>query len=339
MAPSPVDAFRNVAIDFTKGALVLFMVLYHWLNYFIGVSGRYYDYLRFLTPSFIFLSGFMISQIHLRRYNVPISRLSRRLTVRGVKLIGIFVFLNALIDALFSRSLHRYTGISANMYVLCDSLVVADPVAGVGYKGVSFSMLVPIAYLLILSAVLITLTTRHRMIYLSVMLALIMVRFALYVDGIRSSYVDLLMVGVLGVVAGFTGKNRVALITRWPGALGLLYLCYLTVVTLWRVSFLLQVFSVCLTTALLYSVGSALPNSASQRLIALLGKYSLLGYISQIAILQLLRRVAWFQLHGTAGLLTSFLLGLILMLLVVKITDVITRRSSTADSLYRLIFA
>jgi uncharacterized membrane protein len=34
---------RDTAIDFTKGALVLFMVLYHWLNYVFGPHGKYYD--------------------------------------------------------------------------------------------------------------------------------------------------------------------------------------------------------------------------------------------------------------------------------------------------------
>ena len=66
--PKPT-APRDTAIDFTKGALVLFMVLYHWLNYFLGPHGQYYDYLRFLTPSFIFITGFMISQIQLHRYD------------------------------------------------------------------------------------------------------------------------------------------------------------------------------------------------------------------------------------------------------------------------------
>jgi len=27
------------------------------LNYFVGPQGQYYNYLRFLTPSFIFISG------------------------------------------------------------------------------------------------------------------------------------------------------------------------------------------------------------------------------------------------------------------------------------------
>lgn len=51
------DVGRIPALDFTKGALVLTMVLYHWLNYFVGVTGYYYRYLHFLTPSFIFITG------------------------------------------------------------------------------------------------------------------------------------------------------------------------------------------------------------------------------------------------------------------------------------------
>src|SRR5439155_17798294 len=35
---------RVPALDFTKGALVLFMVLYHWLNYFVSPQGEMYRY-------------------------------------------------------------------------------------------------------------------------------------------------------------------------------------------------------------------------------------------------------------------------------------------------------
>ena len=101
--PKPTDFSRDTAIDFTKGALVLFMVLYHWLNYFVGPQGQYYDYLRFLTPSFIFITGFMISQIQLRRYENSGRSLSKRLFVRGLKLLLVFLVLNALVYAAFSR--------------------------------------------------------------------------------------------------------------------------------------------------------------------------------------------------------------------------------------------
>src|SRR5690349_11729639 len=58
---SEVPAGRNPALDFTKGVLVLLMVLYHWINYFVTREGDLYRYLRFITPSFIFITGFLIA--------------------------------------------------------------------------------------------------------------------------------------------------------------------------------------------------------------------------------------------------------------------------------------
>jgi hypothetical protein len=71
----------------------------------------------------------------------------------------------------------------------------------------------------------------------------------------------------------------------------------------------------------------------------LLGKYSLLGYISQIAILQALRRISLLSQHGVAGLLASLLLGVMLTMMVIEAADVARRKSKLADSLYRLVFA
>src|ERR1700735_4456034 len=85
---------RNPALDFTKGALVLVMVLYHWANYFLNLSWTFYKYLHFLTPSFIFIAGFMISNVYLSKYASTKSGLSKRLFTRGLKLLAIFLFLN-----------------------------------------------------------------------------------------------------------------------------------------------------------------------------------------------------------------------------------------------------
>src|SRR6184192_3526731 len=65
IAPLPRTPGRNSALDFTKGMLVLLMVLYHWLNYFVASEGDFYRYLRFVTPSFIFITGFLISNVYL----------------------------------------------------------------------------------------------------------------------------------------------------------------------------------------------------------------------------------------------------------------------------------
>src|SRR5580704_11951643 len=86
-------AGRISALDFTKGMLVLIMVLYHWINYFYPHDNRY---LRFLTPSFIFITGFLVSNIYLSKYGASDTRLSRRLAERALKILGVFVVLNVV---------------------------------------------------------------------------------------------------------------------------------------------------------------------------------------------------------------------------------------------------
>ena len=105
---------RISALDFTKGALVLIMVLYHWINHSIGPQWGYYQYLRSLTPSFIFITGFMISNVYLSKYDPADPRLAKRLFTRGLKLITIFVCLNMARTFIGRRwSLVPYRGISS----------------------------------------------------------------------------------------------------------------------------------------------------------------------------------------------------------------------------------
>ena len=334
---------RDVAMDFTKGALVLFMVLYHWLNYFIGSEGHYYNYLRFLTPSFIFISGFMISQIHLPRHETNGRSLAKRLIVRGIKLLAVFFALNLLIS-LISLSLPAgNTALGRSLHNLSWAFVVANPSAVGGQKGISFSMLVPISYLLILSALLAFISRSVRQLtyaFRYTLLLLVMIIILLISHNVDSSYLDLLMVGTLGIVIGFARKNQINSIISHPYVLIVLYCIYLSVISFVSVSLPLQVVSVILTTALLYIMGKGktVPSTVHKDIV-LLGKYSLLGYISQIAILQGLRRFHWLSQHGVGALLLSLFLGILLTWIVVRVTDIMIRKSRVANSLYRLVFA
>src|SRR5262245_56150706 len=99
VAPSPAPARKHAgidAIDFTKGMLVLIMVLYHWLNYFVSTGGEFYRYLRFLTPSFIFITGFVIANVYVVGYGIGDPRVPRRLIQRGFKLLVLFVAINLI---------------------------------------------------------------------------------------------------------------------------------------------------------------------------------------------------------------------------------------------------
>lgn len=338
--PKPTDLFRDTAIDFTKGALVLFMVLYHWLNYFFGPHGQYYDYLRFLTPSFIFITGFMISQIQLRRYENSGRILSRRLFVRGLKLLIVFLVLNALVYAALSRVQVSQSLWGKSLRSLSwAAFVVGTSRAADGQKNVVFNILVPIAYLLIVSAA-VVLTRRVRYAFyctLSLLLAaVIFIRFS----HLENMYLDLLMIGVLGVIVGFAGREQISYLVSHPYILITLYCLFLAAITIWGVPLPLEIASVILTTALLYSAGSRVaPAGTARRRVILLGKYSLLGYIGQIAILQGLRRISWLSQHGVVASLGALLLGVLLTVAVVEAVDIARQRFKIANDLYRLVFA
>lgn len=333
LEPKHAGLPRDAAMDFVKGALVLFMVLYHWLNYFLGPQGQYYDYLRFLTPSFIFITGFMISRIHLIRYENSGVRLARRLTVRGFKLLALVFLLNALVGLLRPAALPTF------LRNICWAFIVANPTSVAGQKSVVFSMLVPIAYLLILSAGIVVLSRREKYAFCYTLIGLIVAVVFSYTFGMVNSYLDLLMIGVLGVVIGFAKREQIAFVLSHPHILIVLYCCYLAVITIWGMNLPLQVASVILTCALLYIAGSTRTPGAAWRYNVLLGKYSLLGYISQIAILQVLRRISWLSQHGVGILLASLLLGTLLTLLSVGAADFARRKSTLADCLYRVVFA
>lgn len=281
----------------------------------------------------------MISRIHLSRYENGGWRLAKRLAVRGLKLLALVFFLNALMSFAPARFEVRLDALAAFLHNMFWAFIVANPTGSAEQKSVAFSMLVPIAYLLILSAGLVLFTKRERYAFCYTLLALIAAVMLSYAYGMVSSYLDLLMIGVLGVVIGFAKTKQMAFVLNHPYALIVLYCCYLAVITIWKVTLPLQVASVILTTALLYIAGNRSAPGPAWRCTVLLGKYSLLGYISQIAILQGLIRISWLSQHGVGVLLASLLLSVMLTVMVVEAADFARRNSTLADGLYRLVFA
>jgi peptidoglycan/LPS O-acetylase OafA/YrhL len=327
---------RDSGLDFTKGALVLFMVLYHWLNYFVSPQGQYYNYLRFLTPSFIFITGFMISQVHLQRYGASGSQLSKRLIVRGLKLLIVFFGLNVLVGVALEGLQFRYSLPSR----LFSAVISGNVAVSAGQKSAAFSILVPIAYLLILSAPLMTLTRRFKHIFHLALAFFVMAIILLHYSGINSVYLDLLMIGLLGVVFGFARRDQISAVVDHPYVLISLYCVFLVIITFRDVTLPLQTLSVVLTTPLLYIAGSSkLLSGAIPRCMILLGRYSLLGYIVQIAFLRVLKGIAWLSTHGVGVLIASLLLGVLATVVTVELVDSATRRSRTAKKLYELVFA
>jgi peptidoglycan/LPS O-acetylase OafA/YrhL len=331
---------RIPALDFTRGSLVLIMVLYHWINYFIGPQWKYYEYLRFLTPSFIFITGFMISNVYFSKYAAADPRLAKRLFTRGLKLMAIFLALN------LSRILAVQvlgTGVPAqnpldlgNLFII----FVSGNLPVTGGKLVSFSILVPISYLLMLSGILILPYRRYRYTFHGMCLVLLLSIVALDLSGAGSYNLEFIAIGMLGVLAGFTPIDAINRLVRHPYLLALAYLGYVILITIWNVPFPLLVIGVILSLMVLYLIGASGSESGTIRSeVILLGKYSLFGYISQIAILQMLS-IGFRQVNfGVTGLVVSFLAAFALTIGSVEVVDRARAKAAGVDRLYKTIFA
>jgi len=330
---------RIEALDFTKGALVLIMVLYHWIDYFCGP----YDnrYLRFLTPSFIFISGFIISNVYLRKYGISDRKLPNRLIQRGLKILGVFVVLNAIRFLLVAgRSQGPQTPTRSWLQSFVDIYVIGTAAGGGDLKAVAFIILVPIGYLLILSAFLLIVSRFYRYTFHVVCLSFLVCVLITNFERFEIPNLELLTIGLLGVLAGYLPIERVNAAVRHPYSLAAAYLLYLVAITFWNVIYPLQIIGVYLSLMILYLLGehSGEPGMA-RRTILLLGNYSLLGYIAQIAILQCLR--LGFSHFGpevaVRGL--SFVLAFALTILSVMVVDKARAQSATMDRLYKVVFA
>lgn len=316
------------------------MVLYHWINYFVGNQWGYYKYLRFLTPSFIFIAGFMISNVYLSKYAAADPRLAKRLFARGIKLMAIFLFLNLfrilIVPLLGSGVFAKNMLDRANLLIV----FVSGNLPITGEKLVSFSILVPISYLLMFSGALILAYRLYRYTFHLACALLLFSILILGLTGARSYNLEFVAIGMLGAVTGFISIDTINHVVRHPYMLAFAYICYVGAITIWDVPFLLLVVGVFLSLALIYLVGaSGNASGATRSEVILLGKYSLFGYISQIAILQILG-VAFRRVNlGVSALVISFLAAFALTIVSVEVLDRARARMAGVDRLYKAVFA
>jgi peptidoglycan/LPS O-acetylase OafA/YrhL len=147
-------------------------------------------------------------------------------------------------------------------------------------------------------------------------------------------------IGLLGVLTGFRPIRAINRVVTRSVMLALAYACYTAAITVWSIPFPLLVIGVVLTLMVIYRIGTAIGSrSLVSSEVILLGKYSLLGYIAQIAILQILSVIFRRGFPGVAWLLIPFVAAFILTIATVEMMDRARARVSGVDRLYRSIFA
>ena len=326
---------RDHALDATKGALVLLMVLYHWLNYFYSTEGFFYRYIRFITPSFIFLTGFLISHVSLARASGE-SKTSWRLLGRGARLFGLFCLLNVGIALVAPNS---YNGqirfLTMPLGELAWTLLTGTD-QGEGGKAAAFFILLPISYLLFAVSGLIAIAPRKN---LPVVLWSLVVSIVTMLSLVSwtSATLELLAVGLLGLALGYYPLQQLFQQRYFAAALALCFLLQNIALTLLGARFSLQVTGVVINCLVIYALFTRIPGS---EMLTMLGRYSLFAYIGQVLILQLLRRgfTVILRPDTAAWLLLSALGAYALTVLAVAMLDRTRRRSGAVNTAYQLLF-
>ena len=212
-------------------------------------------------------------------------------------------------------------------------------VAGVA-TAAAFYILVPISYLLLLSAGLLIISRFYKYIFHLVCMFSFLCIFILASNNFVSANLGLLTIGLLGVICGYVPIEQINNLVRYRYTLISAYLCYVIAITIWNQSYILQIVGVCLSLMVLYLAGATNGKIGRMRgLVILLGKYSLFGYIAQIAILQLLRRGLRHIDVGSGALGLSFFAALALTIISVKVVDRLRARAATVDRLYKAVFS
>lgn len=280
-ANGSAPAVRDPTLDLVKGALVVVMVVYHAMNIFSTAGPDAYAYVRFVSGSFILMSGYIVAKFHEARFKADWRGTSRRLVVRGLKLLMLFTLLNLLINLTgIGNPTKVQPGIQHYMSTLYEVYVAGEP------RYASFQILLPIAYLLVAAPAVLMLGRLSKWLFV----ASFAMAFAPSLFGIESPNLDFAVLGAIGLSGGMLTNAvekpfAMSGIWRTGGSLlaSMMLMKYLSA------NLATYVLGTTVILKLLYDLSKAVrPGSRLAQASILLGQYSLVCYIAQIIFMQVL---------------------------------------------------
>jgi hypothetical protein len=328
---------RNNALDFVKGSAVFAMAVHHSINYFPAVylSIRY---VHFVSGAFPFLAGFIVSNVLVRRsaHESPRSNLGTRLLFRGIRLLFLCGLLNVLLAGVLGR-MAKFGRLPASDVSECVEKLLWSG----NYLEVSFSLLVPIAYVLIALGLLSNLGALARgwISTIACCLFVYCVAGEFWPIGI-TYYAGYFAIGMIGAAFGFIPKERIdAFCGKWWRVL-VLFVCSLVTVVLFGQPFIVFAVNVTATLLMLYLIGlNIAPTTKFARGVAIVGRYSLLMYIAQIGILFIVRFILWNLWPAAANALFGFVAVCLGQYLLCLFSDRLRRKWLLIDRAYVAFFA
>jgi len=325
---------RDAAFDAVRGLLVVLMVVYHVLSIATTAGVEAFRYIRFISGSFIFVSGFVVVHFMWERFARVPRETTRRLLVRGLKVLLIFTALNIAIQVSgFGNAAKAQLGAHGLASNLALVFLVGD-----GHLS-SFLILLPIGYLLMLAPLFMALARRHPAPVAVALLAAALATAAAWAAA--PPVPGFMLVGLCGLCLGTPVLAGYAVRAERPRAA--LAVAGLALV-LWLAGRygdapVPYIVSVALVLRFLHDAVRWLPARWLD-LAALVGRYSLVAYIAQILLIQcLLRVLGGHRLDAAAGILAFIAVVASAIVGLCVSTERLRGRSAVIDRTYRWVFA
>jgi hypothetical protein len=274
---------RDLTLDLVKGMLVIIMVVYHTMNIFSTAGPEEYAYVRFISGSFVLLSGYIVARFNEAQFKASRWVTSRRLVARGFKLLVLFTALNLLINMSGVGNPGKLQpGIRHFLSTLFEVYVTGNP------RYASFQILLPISYLLIVAPAFLSLGSVSVWAFAASCAAAGVVSSA----AIPSVNLEFTVLGAIGLSGGLLVnrvKRPLCLRDRWSAAGGLL--AAVLAMRYMNANLATYALGTIIILKLLYDLGQATrANGRWAQALILLGQYSLFCYIAQIIFMQVLHR-------------------------------------------------
>jgi hypothetical protein len=327
---------RNFALDFVKGSCVIGMIIHHTLDYF-PVSVLLHKYVRFITGSFVFVTGFLVTSIYLAKYDIVKERnkISFRLVSRGLKILFLFSALNIAIELIIDQNIDfrafELSGILSKFYTVYFFG---------SYKIVAFELLIPISYTLILTGIMVF--TLKEKIYLVLPLSITLFLYCSYFFFYQNAAYNLryLTIGLLGTAFGLIPFKKIDKLRKHWYIVSGIFIVHLIILIYTRLYYPIYVLNVVFSLMFLYMLGSKIiSNNIFIYNIILLGKYSLFAYLLQIAVLQIIARILPFRYLITTRAIAGFIVTLASVMLSVYLLNHYKKKSNFLSKLYNLVFS
>jgi hypothetical protein len=331
---APHRAPRDGALDIVKGVLVIVMVIYHAMNVFSNAGAEAYGYIRFVSGSFVFVSGYIIARFYASGYVDGYPLATRRLLTRGVKLVLLFTAINLVINATgFGNPAKDQGGLTHFIWNSPAIYLAGDP------RVASFQILLPIAYTLILAPLLLGALARWPALFLLLAVA----GTLLYsLSTLRAPNLEFTLIGVAGLAVGLWESVRQRNVLR-VGPLAAVVGISTLLMLMGHLSRATITYTVAIAILLkllydLFKVADA--STRPMRYVALLGSYSLFAYIAQIVMLQGAQRVLRIpKLDVGVELAGVVVIASLALIVCCALLAELRKRVRWIDTAYRQVFA